>query len=89
MQRFVDDDARYLGWIAQNPDGFVLNTERKPTPTYLVLHRATCRTIGGTPARGDRWTTAYQKVCGTRSELELWATQEVHAEPRLCPLCGT
>ena len=37
MDKFVDNDAGYLDWIAQNPDGFVLNTYRKPTPGYLKL----------------------------------------------------
>ncbi len=88
MQTFVDDDAGYLGWIARNPDGFVLNTERKPTRAYLVLHRATCHTISGVPARGDRWTDYYHKICGNRSELEQWARREVQGEPRLCPRCN-
>jgi hypothetical protein len=56
MEWFIDDDGSYTDWIARNPEGFVLNTYREPTPRYLKLHRATCRTINGHPARGVRWT---------------------------------
>ncbi len=52
MRRFEDDDDGYLHWLGTHPDLHVLNTARNPTPAYLVLHRATCHTISGTPARG-------------------------------------
>jgi hypothetical protein len=39
VQEFQDDDAGYLAWVQQHPDGFVLNTERRPSPNYLILHR--------------------------------------------------
>ena len=45
MQQFSDDDYVYLGWLAANPDGFVVNVLRVAGPNYAVLHRATCRTI--------------------------------------------
>jgi hypothetical protein len=36
---FCDDDTGYLAWVAAEPDGFVLNHEVHPRPSYLVLHR--------------------------------------------------
>jgi hypothetical protein len=87
MERFVDDDAGYLRWVAQNPDGYVLNTYRQPAASYLKLHRATCGTINDRPARGDNWTVDYQKVCGDRAELELWARNQVDGELQPCPIC--
>jgi len=87
VQRFLDDDSGYLQWLATHRDGFVINTYRKPTGTYLVLHRATCRTISGTPAVGSRWTVDYAKFCGGRSELEAFARNEVGGEPRICGRC--
>jgi hypothetical protein len=42
---FVDDDAGYRDWLAGNPDGFVLNATATPSASYLILHRASCRTI--------------------------------------------
>lgn len=87
MRRFVDDDDGYLGWLAAHPGGFVINADRTPRPAYLRLHRASCRTINGRPARGGRWTKDYIKVCGDREELESWARFEVGGKVQPCPTC--
>ncbi|GAA0974877.1 hypothetical protein GCM10009555_031890 [Acrocarpospora macrocephala] len=87
MQRFVDDDTGYLEWVRRHPDGFVVNTSRNPSPSYLRLHRGDCATITGNPARGVRWTADYVKFCGDRGELELWARTEVGGDLQPCPLC--
>lgn len=83
MQRFVDDDRGYLDWVDHHPDGFVVNTARTPSAAYLVLHRASCGTITGKPARGITFTGEYAKVCGERNELEEfarhWAAMRSHA----------
>jgi hypothetical protein len=57
MRIFEDDDVRYLAWVDGHQRGFVVNTTRKPNPRYLSLHRASCGTIRGKPARGELWTT--------------------------------
>lgn len=64
MKKFIDDDRGYLDWIAQHPEGFVLNTYRTPSLDYLLLHRTNCRTITNLPANGSRWTADYIKICG-------------------------
>lgn len=87
MRSFVDDDAGYQRWLATHLDGFVLNTERQPTATYLMLHRATCHTISGAPARGSRWTADYVKHCGNRNELERFACQDVGGAANPCGIC--
>lgn len=89
---FRDDDAAYLAWLHQNPDGFVLNMRHKPTASYLVLHRATCRSIsvprtetGGFTARG------YSKACADNADpLLVFARAETGASDftRLCRLCA-
>ena len=56
MRRFVDDHDSYLEWLVAHPEGFVINTERSPRAAYVMLHRSSCRTIGGTPTRGGQWT---------------------------------
>jgi hypothetical protein len=72
MLEFRDDDDGYRSWIYANLDGLVVNTGRKPTPGYMVLHRATCHTI--TPTPDKVWTGDYIKVCSKdRHELEAWA----------------
>ena len=89
MRIFEDDDAGYLAWIESHRHGFVVSTTRKPDPRYLMLHRATCHTINGKPARGDRWTTGYYiKVCSeTRAALDQWARQIPGGELTSCGLC--
>jgi hypothetical protein len=88
VREFHDNDGGYLAWLAAHPDGFVLNTNRTPRPSYLMLHRATCGTISGTPARGAGWTTGdYAKVCGTRTELENFARLRVGGDPTPCGDC--
>ena len=52
MQEFVDDDEGYLGWIAANPTGFVLNLRSGPSHNYMVLHRATCWSISSSRIAG-------------------------------------
>jgi hypothetical protein len=47
VQTFVDDDLGYQRWLEMYPDLYVLNAERVPRPSYLVLHRVTCCTISG------------------------------------------
>jgi hypothetical protein len=39
------NDADYQKWLADNPNGFVVNTGRASSPNYMVLHRARCRHI--------------------------------------------
>jgi len=84
---FKDDDGGYESWVSAHPDLFVLNTARTPAPNYLMLHRATCRTISGVPARGSRWTGDYIKYCGARHELEEFARLQVGGEAHPCRLC--
>ncbi len=89
IEEFVDDDVAYLQWVANNPEGFVVNCDRQPRAGYLKLHRATCYTIIGNPARGERWTTLYRKVCSlSRQELEKWSNKNVGGLLSSCELCN-
>lgn len=86
---FQDEDRRYLAWLNEHPTGFVLNTYRSPTPSYLRLHRSTCWTISGTPARGRRWTDDYIKVCSDdAAAITKWAREEIGGEPVPCSHCA-
>ena len=72
MRIIEDDDAGSLARVERHQHGFVVNSTRTPDPRYLILHRASCGTITGKPARGDRWTTGeFIKVCSeTRAALD-------------------
>ena len=57
VEVFLDDDSGYLRWLEAHPNGYVVNSHRRPSATYVILHRAACTAISGTPARGRRWTS--------------------------------
>ena len=84
MLLYVDDDASYLGWLAGHPDGFVLNTTRKPSASYLMLHRSTCWTINRLQPQATAFTGEYSKLCGSRAELE----SEARRLGRSADCCG-
>jgi glycosyltransferase involved in cell wall biosynthesis len=73
VQHFVDDDLGYLDWLSHHPDRFVINTTRRPSKSYLMLHRANCRTIGPLQAGAGTFTGDCSKLCGSRVQLEAYA----------------
>jgi hypothetical protein len=89
VTEYVDDDAGYEYWTHTHPRGFVLNTNRKPSASYLMLHRADCSTMTGAPTRGSHWTADYRKVCAESvAELERWAREVAGAAPQRCSRCS-
>lgn len=88
MKRFVNDDAGYLAWLADHPGGFVLNTFPHVSSSYLVLHRAACRTINRSLTGGRTWTDQYGKACSEdRLELAAWALRETGKTVSACGSC--
>jgi hypothetical protein len=88
VETFFQDEAGYVDWLRRHPRGFVINCEQKPSPNYLILHRSRCSTINGVPARGNRWTRLYGKVCATSvAELDRWARTDVGGKLQRCQLC--
>jgi ubiquinone/menaquinone biosynthesis C-methylase UbiE len=64
---FVNDEAGYLAWLADYPDGFVLDAMRNENPEVMVLHRARCVSVNDY-APGEQWGSftenRHMKVCG-------------------------
>jgi hypothetical protein len=89
VQRFDrDDEDAYLAWLADNPDGFVVNADRPPRPAYLMLHRADCSTLQRLPSNARSWTATSSKTVGTRAALARWAKVEVWGgELQPCMTC--
>ena len=86
VEKFVDDDQRYLKWVADNPDGYVLNVLRSLNANLAKLHKATCWTISRTG--GGPWTGEYIKVGSTSlAELRGWTKQQVGPDIPDCKTC--
>jgi hypothetical protein len=87
MQEFVDDDQGYFSWLRRNPWGYVVNTPRTPSPSYLMLHLSTCQSISQLGGKGTTFTGEYRKVCSSElSELRNWAMR-VGGELKRCGQC--
>jgi hypothetical protein len=85
---FRDDDQGYKAWLASNPQGYVVNTYRKPEAKYLVLHRASCWCIARPLKDEESWTATYIKVCASaRTVLEDWTRDEVGGSLHECGIC--
>jgi hypothetical protein len=64
MVEFRNDDLNYLAWTTAHPNGFVLNVRRSPDPNYVVLHRASCKSISNEKQKPDAFTGRnYRKIC--------------------------
>ena len=93
---FVHDDAGYLRWISEHPNGYVVNSRRWFDPDYLVLHRASCFSINRYTNMhenpGGFTERAYRKLCSTSlSGLEAHLrrmTGEPDPFSKVCSLCA-
>jgi hypothetical protein len=87
LTQFVNDDDGYLRWLAQNPDGFVVNSNRVPVSSYLILHRASCKWIN-TSTQTNWTTTGYIKTCSyDLTALTEWTAPEVGGSLKPCKSC--
>ncbi len=83
---FKDDDDAFFEWQDAHPEGEFINTERKPNPNYLVLHKSGCPHFKGSDS--VHWTKDYVKIASTdHSALETWARGTVGGEITLCGTC--
>ncbi len=82
-KEFLDDEAGYLAWIKEHPNGYVLHTERLRNPYYMILHRAACPIISKYSARarpGCFTERDFIKVCCVSAEgLRAWVKK--HGRP--------
>jgi hypothetical protein len=88
---FSGDSIEYLVWIEQNPDGFVVNSRRRFDSQYVVLHRASCRTISNA-LRAGYTERGYVKICAPRLDsLERVLSmmrRSSEAFSTRCSICG-
>ena len=83
------NDREYHEWLANNHEGFVINSDKAlKSKSYPMIHRATCDHINdvGTP----NYTTAqYLKFCAADIvELEDWLQQIDKRKLKICKSCA-
>lgn len=93
VKRFDSEDPPFLKWMADNPQGFVVNTERRPTSKYFFLHRSGCFHISGyvSGQQPNAFTSRqYIKVCSNDAqELLEWAAKHRPRAQGFSSLCQT
>jgi hypothetical protein len=89
---FDDSDELYRRWLHQHPSGFVLNTRRTPSASYIVLHRATCSSISsyqGKARLGGFTERSYIKICADTVEgLRQWVRTQFGAAIAFSAICS-
>ena len=91
VESFENNDAGYLRWTSRHGGGFILNTLRPPTGSYLFLHTAQCWhiTVPDDSYTDSSWTgNQYMKICASRrQDLIAWAVDRFGREPDRCQTC--
>ena len=90
---FDGNDAKYLEWIHDHMNGFVLTSNRSLTPRHTVIHRAHCekiRILQGAALPGGFTTREYIKVCSMNiNALQRWLLiKRSDAKFRECTFCA-
>jgi hypothetical protein len=88
LERFVDDDIGYRSWLAAHPDGYVLDCGRRPTRSFLVVHRARCPLLQDlAPPQGSLTGRTAKVVANAAAELDLWARDQTGGYASRCVRC--
>ena len=89
---FDGNDLLYQEWLRTHSDGYVVNSRRTITPSYLVLHKAHCPFISNysSVARDGAFTErGYIKVCSDDvSSLRAWAKEHGRIDGSFSKQCG-
>jgi hypothetical protein len=73
---FLDRDVEFEQWRDGHPHGYIVNHDRLPRATYVVLHRGDCVRLR--PLRGSNWTSTYGKTWAeTLDEIRSWARSAI------------
>jgi 5-methylcytosine-specific restriction protein A len=96
IEIFDVDDAPYFHWMQNNPEGFVLNTEKEEKTDFMMFHKANyCHHIGpydSKQAQNPSYTSSKRiKVCSNDvHELYQWAKkhrQHAVTNYKICSTC--
>ncbi|MES1993539.1 MAG: hypothetical protein V4457_08115 [Pseudomonadota bacterium] len=89
---FEPDDKKYLAWINEHQEGFVLTSSKSLYPPHTVIHSASChkiKVLTGNAKPGGFTERGYIKVYATNvGALERWVREKrTDASARECSLC--
>ena len=90
---FEPDDEKYLSWLNEHPDGFILTSSKSLYPPHTVIHRSSCdkiKKLKGNAKPGGFTERDYIKVYATSvSVLENWVRQKrIDGNSRKCSICS-
>lgn len=92
MVKEFKNDQEYLAWLSGHPSGYVLNLHRKPKRQYLVLHRATCRSIAVKPeghSDGGFTERVFRKLVSEEEQLlRNWLREQPERFTDFSSVCG-
>lgn len=76
---FQKQEAGYFKWLKAHPEGFVLNTRAGLSPSYMKLHRASCKLVTGYLGKaeaGGFTERSYRKICAEEvPSISTWVVQ--------------
>ena len=88
---FEGDDTAYLGWVASNPEGYVVNVRKRLSDDYVVLHRASCGQISRHQVSGAYTDRDFRKFCGRAYadvlDAPVWCGRDRGGFTKRCALC--
>jgi len=91
LEVFDKKDDPYLKWMKDNPSGYVINTNRFKSSTYVTLHQSGCYTISKYikgQSKGGYTARDYIKVCSNNpQELFDWALKNRTKVPGIKSYC--
>ena len=90
---FKGDEGGYMAWLNAHPHGFVVNSQKKIIPSYLVLHRASCAHISKYTEKarppGGFTERQYIKICApTINKLRTWVKKNGRPDGSFSKECG-
>ena len=93
--KFDRNDDDYQDWLKSHPNGYVINARRRLVPSYMVLHRVSCRSVRSYSLfapHGAYTERGYVKICAEKvSDLRAWVRKNGRPDgtfSKECSLCN-
>ena len=80
-----------LECLGKNRTGFVINALREESKQYVILNKATCRSIKEQSAESEaNWTTGkyIQIFSMDKTNLEIWGNEHLGRKVKYCEICN-